>query len=70
MAVTEAYSIELGWNAMSKAPRGYFRSQPIAGVSSRPDTMPTIIRVLDTGGIEILNADHPGSIDAYDTLKN
>lgn len=66
----DPYSIQLGWNAMSKAPSGYFRSEPIAGVQSRPEAVPTIIRDLDTGSVQILNADHPGSVEVFDPPKS
>jgi hypothetical protein len=64
---SQAGEYDFGWNAMSKAPAGYFRSEPILGVASRPP--PTVFAVgdVDTGTVEIWNNRHPGS---KDTLKD
>lgn len=58
-----AGNIGLSWNAMSKAPQGYFRSEPIKGQGSRDALSPIIIEDQKSGQAEILNARHQGSSD-------
>lgn len=57
-------NIGLSWNAMSKAPQGYFRSEPIKeGEASRGTRSPIVIEDLESGEIEVLNARYLGSHD-------
>lgn len=57
------YNIALGWNAMSKVPAGYFRSEPITGVPNSSNPIVTVIEDLKSGEVEVWNARHPGSKD-------
>lgn len=56
----EADSIGLGWNAMAKAPAGYFRGEPILGVASKPRPMPVVMREVGSDTYEVLNEREPG----------
>lgn len=58
-----ASNIGLGWNAMSKAPQGYFRSEPIEGEVSRGAPGLIVIEDLKSGEVEVLNARYQGSSD-------
>ncbi len=58
---TRAGVYDFGWNAMAKAPAGYFRSEPILGVASRPPPSVTAIVNLDNDSVEIRNRRYPGS---------
>lgn len=57
---TDADSIRLGWNAMAKAPSGYFRTEPILGVASKPRPMPVVMHEVGSDTYEVLNESGPG----------
>jgi hypothetical protein len=59
----DAYTIGLGWNAMAKAPQGYFRSQALYGVSSRPASVPWVFEEANSQTIEVKDLRYPGSTD-------
>ena len=56
---------DFGWNAMAKAPEGYFRSEPILGVASRPPPAMVVIEDLDKNSVEIRNRLYPGSKETH-----
>lgn len=58
-----AYNIELSWNAMGKAPKGYFRSELLAGVSSRPPLVPWVFDDSNSDKVEVRDLRYPGSKD-------
>lgn len=66
MKVTEFdYSLAdnygLAWNAMAKAPAGYFRSQPILGVASRPPSAIHVYEEASSDKVEVRGLQGPGS---------
>jgi hypothetical protein len=54
-----------GWNALAKAPAGYFRSEPILGVASRPSPGVFVIEDLDKNSVEVRNRLYPGSKETH-----
>jgi len=56
---------DFSWNAMAKAPAGYFRSEPILGVASRPPPAVVVIEDLDENSIEVRNRLSPGSKETH-----
>jgi hypothetical protein len=54
-----------GWNALAKAPAGFFRSEPILGVASRPPPSVFVIEDLDKNSVEVRNRLYPGSKETH-----
>jgi len=56
-----------GWNALAKAPAGFFRPEPILGVASRPPPAVYIEEQIDQGTADVFNLSGPGSHEVLKT---
>lgn len=64
---SRAEGLGLSWNAMAKAPAGYFRAEMILGVASRPTDPGLVVHEdYDKGTAEIRNLSAPGSRETID----